>query len=288
MISSANGQSAPSRWPGASFVWPERTLVMGVLNLTPDSFFDGGRYVQPEAALRRALAMVEEGADFLDIGAESTRPGAAPVEAAEQWQRLEPVLKALAGRVTVPISVDTTLASVAELALDAGGAAINDVSGLADPRMADVVAAADAGLIVMHMQGIPHSMQQDPSYEDVVSEVSAFLSARAERAVRSGVVRESVIVDPGIGFGKTLDHNLALLRSMRVLASAGWPVLMGVSRKSFIGALGGAPVEARLPGSIAAALSVSRDGAAMVRVHDVAETVQALRVQRSIAGGVLE
>ena len=244
---------------------------MGILNVTPDSFSDGGRFLDPEAAVARGLAMVAEGADVVDVGGESTRPGAEPVDEAEERRRVVPVVEALAPHVRV--SVDTTKPAVAEAALDAGATLVNDVSA----SLAEVAAAGGAGWVAMHMQGEPRTMQVEPHYDDVVAEVTAFLTARAEAARAAGV--DEVWIDPGIGFGKTADHNLSLLRHLRTLVGTGWPVAVGTSRKSFLGRLSGdAPVEDRLEGSIATAVWAVDQGAGMVRVHDVAHTVRAMKV----------
>jgi dihydropteroate synthase len=248
-----------------------RTLVMGVLNVTPDSFSDGGRWFDRAAAVERGLAMAEEGADVVDVGGESTRPGAAPVDEAEELRRVVPVVEALAGAVRV--SVDTTKPAVAEAAVAAGATIVNDVSA----SLHDVAATAGAGYVAMHMQGEPRTMQDDPHYDDVVAEVAAFLADRTEAARAAGV--EEVWVDPGIGFGKTVDHNLSLLRHLRLLAPEGAALLVGTSRKSFLGRLtGGADADDRLEGSLATAVWAAVQGAGMVRVHDVAATVQAMRV----------
>lgn len=248
-----------------------RPLVMGILNVTPDSFSDGGRYLDAEAAVARGRAMVAEGADIVDVGGESTRPGAEPVGEAVERQRVVPVVEALAPHVRV--SIDTTKPAVAEAALAAGATLVNDVSA----SLAEVAAAGGAGWVAMHMQGRPRTMQTDPHYDDVVAEVTAYLSARAEAAREAGV--DEVWVDPGIGFGKTADHNLSLLRHLRALVGTGWPVAVGTSRKSFLGRLsGGAPVDDRLEGSIATAVWAADQGAGMVRVHDVGSTVQAMKV----------
>jgi dihydropteroate synthase len=250
-----------------------RPSVMGVLNVTPDSFSDGGRYLDPEAALARGLAMVAEGADVVDVGGESSRPGAAPVPEAEERSRVVPVVEALAPRVRV--SVDTAKAAVAEAALGAGASIVNDISA----RLWPLAAEAGAGYVAMHMQGAPATMQEDPRYHDVVGEVFGFLLAVGARARRAGV--EELWLDPGIGFGKTVSHNLTLLRHLPELVAAGEPVLVGTSRKGFIGRLSAGPggdplpVDARLPGSLASAVWAMVAGAAMVRVHDVAATVQA-------------
>ncbi len=249
------------------------TRVMGVLNVTPDSFSDGGRWTDPERALDRGLAMVAEGADVIDVGGESTRPGAEPVSDAEQCRRVLPVVEALAPQVRV--SVDTRSAAVAEAAIEAGATLVNDVSASLWRVAAD--AGSRVGWVAMHMQGEPATMQVDPRYGDVVSEVQAFLVARARAAREAGV--GEVWIDPGIGFGKTLAHNLALLAHLGDLVATGLPVLVGASRKGFLGALlGGAAVDDRLEGSLATAVWSARQGVGMVRVHDVAATVDAMRL----------
>jgi dihydropteroate synthase len=251
-----------------------RSLVMGILNVTPDSFSDGGRWLDRDAAVARGLEMVAEGADVVDVGGESTRPGAQPVDEAEERRRVVPVIEALAPHVRV--SVDTTKPAVAEAAIAAGATLVNDVSA----TLADVAAAGGAGWVAMHMQGDPRTMQVDPHYDDVVAEVTAFLIERAERAEAAGV--REVWIDPGIGFGKTVEHNLSLLRHLRTLATTGWPVAVGTSRKSFLGRLtGGADAGDRLEGSVATAVWAADQGASMIRVHDVAATVQAMKVVSS-------
>ncbi|HII41350.1 MAG TPA: dihydropteroate synthase [Thermoplasmata archaeon] len=256
----------------------DRTRVMGVLNVTPDSFSDGGLFHDPEAAIRRGLELVEQGADLLDIGGESTRPRSEPVSAEEEWRRVGPVLEALGRQVRVPLSIDTMKPGVAEKAVRAGAAIVNDVSGMRDPAMIRFVASAKVGIVAMHMLGNPKTMQEHPEYRDVVGEVTAFLANRISALQAAGVPSEAIAVDPGIGFGKALNHNLALLRGLDVLAALGHPVVVGVSRKSFIGKIGAGEPGERLPGSLAAAaLAVSR-GAHVIRAHDVLETVRAMRV----------
>ena len=249
-----------------------RTLVMGILNATPDSFYSESRVGARDAALEQAATMVEQGADILDIGGESTRPGAAPVEAQEEQARVLPIIQALQDTWDVPISIDTRRASTAEAALQAGASVVNDVSAGQDPRMFEVVADHGADLVLMHMQGEPATMQEDPTYGDVVAEVQAALLDRAQAAQDAGVARENIVLDPGIGFGKTLSHNLALIGATEQLVATGFPVLFGVSRKSMFDHLLGRPVEERLAGSLAVAAHAAREGAAVVRVHDVAPT----------------
>lgn len=267
------------RCRGHVFDLADRTLVMGIVNVTPDSFADGGRYAEAPAAIERCHALIAEGADLLDIGAESTRPGSAPVPAAEQIRRLDPVLRALAGTPGGVISVDTRSAEVARHALSLGAHVINDVSALGDPTMAVEVAGAGAGLVLMHMRGTPATMQDAPWYDDVGAEVAAFLRERTAVAHAAGVDPEAVALDPGIGFGKRVEHSVTLLAHTDALARLGRPVLVGASRKSFLGRLTGDDDPShRLEASLAAAAIAVLLGARIVRVHDVAATVRAVRV----------
>ncbi|OGS45808.1 MAG: dihydropteroate synthase [Euryarchaeota archaeon RBG_16_67_27] len=260
----------------------DRPRVMGILNVTPDSFSDGGRYLEPDAAIRRALEMVAQGADLIDIGGESTRPGSDPIPADEEWRRIRPVFEGLVRTTGVPLSVDTRKPEVAARALEAGASIVNDVSGLRDPEMVRGIAGARAGAVIVHMLGEPKTMQVAPSYGDVVAEVRGFLAARIETAVLAGVPREALAVDPGIGFGKALDHNLELLAHIGDLTALGRPVVIGVSRKSFLGALFPSTSGERLSASLAAAAFAVIQGAQVVRVHDVAETVRALQVVKDV------
>ncbi len=255
-----------------------RTLVMGVVNVTPDSFSDGGRYLEPAAAIAQARRLLDEGADLLDLGAESTRPGAQPVPPGEQLRRLEPVLAALAAEPRACVSVDTADARVAARALELGARVVNDVTALRDPRMAATAADAGAGLVLMHMRGDPATMQQDPRYEDVTREVRDHLAARLAAARQAGVAPEQVALDPGIGFGKTVRHNFELLARLGELEALGRPLVVGVSRKSFIGKTLDLPPDQRLEGGLAAAAVAVFMGARIVRTHDVAATVRAVRV----------
>ncbi len=256
---------------------------MGILNVTPDSFSDGGRFLDAGEAIAQARQMVADGADIIDIGAESTRPGSQRVGADEQIHRIEPILPEVT-KLDVAVSIDTTSAAVAEFALDAGAQIINDVSaGRDDDEMFPLAASRNAPLILMHMLGSPRNMQENPQYDDVVKEVRDFLGGRIAVATGAGVERSRIIVDPGIGFGKLLEHNLALLNNIGVLAELGAPVMVGPSRKRFIGEIAGqAESSERLGGTIAACLAGWRGGASIFRVHDVAETVQALTVARAI------
>jgi len=260
-----------------------RAIVMGVLNVTPDSFSDGGQFHDPAAAAAQAERLAAEGADVIDVGAESTRPGSDRVSPAEQIERLRVVLPA-AVACGVVVSIDTTRAEVARFALDAGASLINDVSaGRDDGDMLPLAAEREAPIVLMHMLGEPKSMQADPQYDDVVAEVRAFLAGRIDAAVAAGIARERVIVDPGIGFGKRLEHNLALLAGVGALCSLGAPVLAGPSRKRFIGELAGEPdPQGRMPGTLAACLAARRRGATIFRVHDVAALRQALAVADAI------
>jgi dihydropteroate synthase len=273
----------PSVWRCGSFELSlERPLVMGILNVTPDSFSDGGEREDPAAAVAWAERIIEQGTDIVDIGGESTRPGSEAVPVSAELSRVRPVVMRLAHE-ELPISIDTRHAEVARGCVEAGASIINDVSGFADPAMIEVAAGCDAGVVVMHMLGEPKSMQIAPHYDDVVAEVGGFLLAQAALLEASGVARERIAIDPGIGFGKTLEHNVTLLRAIPELASHGYPVLVGASRKRFIGEI--AEVEQprlRLGGSIAAALEAVRLGASIVRVHDVAQTIQALEVSAAI------
>jgi dihydropteroate synthase len=256
---------------------------MGVVNVTPDSFSDGGEFFDADRAVAHGLELIEAGADVLDIGGESTRPGAEAVSAEEELKRVVPVVEGLAG--TVPISIDTAKASVATAAIEAGASIVNDVTGLGgDPAMSGVCAEAGVEVVLMHMLGTPRTMQNDPRYDDVVAEVKAFLLQRAEVATAAGIRKEKIWIDPGIGFGKTLDHNLALLGGTSEFAAAGFPVLVGPSRKAFIGKIDGSNEGQRLGGTIAACLMALRGGAGMVRVHDVGPVVQAIRVTEAIGG----
>lgn len=263
--------------------FPDRPLIMGVVNVTPDSFFDGGRYLDTEAAVAHAVRLVEEGADLLDVGAESTRPGADVVSEAEERRRAIPVVTAVAKAVTVPISIDTSKAAVAREALDAGAVLVNDVTALrGDPSMVDVVARTGAGIVLMHMRGMPHTMQQAPSYDDVIGEISAFFEERIRFAMAHGIVGRQIILDPGIGFGKLLGHNLTLLAQLHRFACFGCPLLVGVSRKAFLGQLVDRPVQDRQWATAAAvALAVDR-GAGILRVHDVSAMNDVVQVTVAI------
>ncbi len=258
---------------------------MGILNVTPDSFSDGGRYFEPDAALRHGLELVEQGADLLDIGGESTRPGSDAVSAEEEWRRIGTVIRDLAAKVDVPLSIDTMKATVAAKAIDAGASLVNDVSGVRDPAMVRAVAERKAGVVVMHMAGNPKTMQEHPHYADVVREVGAFLTDRIRTLEVAGVRSDAIAVDPGVGFGKTPDHNLTILGHLDRIVDLGHPVVVGVSRKSFLEKFGGLGPGERLSGSLAAATFAVTKGAQVVRVHDVRETVRAVRVTDALRRG---
>ena len=271
------------------FEFPRPPLLMGILNVTPDSFSDGGRFLETEAAVDQALRLEAEGADLLDIGGESTRPGASPVSEAEELRRVLPVIERLAGRLRIPISIDTMKPGVAQVAVEHGAAVVNDVAASRmSPGMWEVVARSGAAYVAMHMQGQPQTMQAHPHYEDVVAEVDAFFQERLERLTGRGIERDQIILDVGLGFGKTVDHNLRLLAGLGRFKKWGRPLLLGASRKSFIAAVaGGVGVGERLPGSLAAACWAVQMGAQLVRVHDVAATRQALAVAAAIGERVL-
>lgn len=262
---------------------------MGVLNVTPDSFSDGGRYLDAGKAIARGFELVEEGADILDIGGESSRPGADPVSAQEEMDRVLPVIRALRRQVSVPISIDTYKARVAAAALDAGADMVNDISALNfDPEMASLAVAEKVPVVLMHMQGTPRTMQSSPHYEDVVVDVKNFLLDRIRGAADSGLDPAQILIDPGIGFGKTLAQNLALLRDLPTLAALGSPLLVGPSRKTFIGKILGVGPEDRLEGSLAAAAAAVLGGANMIRMHDVREARRAVRIADAIRFGTKE
>jgi len=260
-----------------------RVLVMGILNVTPDSFSDGGRFDRVETAVAQARRMADEGADILDIGGESTRPGAASVDAAAEIIRVVPVIEAIRAESALPISIDTMKAEVMRAAVTAGATMINDVNALRAPDALQAVAVLDVPVCLMHMQGEPRTMQRAPHYEDVVKELLAFFRERIERCVEAGIERDRLIIDPGFGFGKTLDHNLRLLAELARFGELGLPLLAGISRKSMLGTLTGrARPDQRVAASVAAAVLAAERGARIVRVHDVAETVDAMRVLQAL------
>ena len=270
-----------------AFDCSERTLVMGILNVTPDSFSDGGRYLDRAMAVAHATRMVEDGADILDVGGESTRPGSEPVPLDEELDRVRPVIERVVElHPGVPVSIDTRKADVAAAALDAGATIVNDVSGGSDPAMFDVVHKREAAVVLMHMQGEPETMQEAPRYEDVVAEVHEYLRQRIEAAELAGIDPQRIAIDPGIGFGKDHGHNLALMRRVGALRDLGRPVLVGPSRKRFIGTILDLPEEQRVEGTIGAVVWMIARGANVVRVHDVREVVRAVRVVDAIARAI--
>jgi len=272
-------------------IWPrpgEPPLVMGILNVTPDSFADAGRFSRLDAAVAHAEAMVAAGADIIDIGGESTRPGASPVAESAEIDRVVPVIRELARRTPCLLSVDTSKPNVMRAAVDAGAGMINDVCALRRQGAVEMAAGLGVPICLMHMQGEPASMQEAPAYRDVVAEVKEFLAARVAACEAAGISRGSLLIDPGFGFGKDLSHNLRLLRSLREFAALGLPVLAGLSRKSMIGALTGKPVGERLHGSVALAVYAALQGASIVRAHDVGPTVEALRVIGAVMGAMAD
>jgi len=274
--------------PTYKLVFPDRQMIlsrahiMGVVNVTPDSFSDGGMFHEQDTAIKHALRLVEEGADIIDVGGESTRPGSSSVPADEEWRRVEPVIRALERETDVPISIDTMKPEVAWKAIEAGAIMVNDVSGLRDKEMVDLVAREHVAVTIMHMLGEPKTMQENPVYRDVVKDVKDYLRDQMQAAMDAGVAKDSIVIDPGIGFGKTVEHNLELINHVPDLADLGRPVMIGASRKSFIGAITRADVTDRLEGSLAAAVMAVVRGARMLRVHDVKQTLRALKVAEAI------
>jgi dihydropteroate synthase len=265
------------------FVFPRPALVMGVVNVTPDSFSDGGKYFDTNAAVARALELVAQGAEILDIGGESTRPGAGPVNEAEELRRVIPVIEKLAAKVKIPLSIDTMKPSVAQAALQAGASIVNDVAANRDDdAMRRVVAECQAGYVCMHAQGTPQTMQENPVYADAVREVGDFFRERLKKLNACGVPADQVVLDVGIGFGKTVEYNLQLLANLHRFTTMTRPLLIGVSRKSFIGKLFGANLDERLPASLACVCLAIQSGAQIIRAHDVAETVQAVRMTETV------
>jgi len=261
----------------------KRPLIMGILNLTPDSFSDGGRFVDSGLAAEEVFKMAEQGADIVDLGGESTRPGAERLSPEEEWARVQPALNRIAGRLNVPISIDTYKASVACRAIDSGAEIINDITALTgDPEMLPLAIESNAGVVLMHMRETPATMQQNPQYDDVAREVFLFLHRRARACIQEGVEPDRIAIDPGIGFGKTLEHNLDLIRQLGYFTSCGLPVLSGPSRKSFLGKILDAPASDRLEGTIAAVVASVLNGASIVRVHDVLPVARAIKVAAAI------
>ena len=276
----------PNRWTvaGRDFAFGPTPRIFGILNVTPDSFSDGGRHDAVETALDHARQLVAEGADVIDVGGESTRPGATPVEESEELRRTVDVVRAVAKTGAV-VSIDTTKAAVAEACLDAGAAVLNDISGLTlDPRMPEVAAASDCGVVCMHIRGTPQTMQDEPRYDDVVAEVRDWLLDRVEALGRAGVANERIALDPGIGFGKTAEHNVQLLKSIAELRAAGHAVLVGHSRKRFIGKIVGRKVDERLAGTVGVSVAMAAAGVEMLRVHDIAANRDAVTAFATVRG----
>lgn len=264
----------------------KRTHIMGVLNVTPDSFSDGGRYLETDDAIRRAYEMIHEGADIIDIGGQSSRSGAAIVPEKEEIGRVIPVIEKLAGRINIPISIDTSNHKVADMALKSGAVIINDISGLKDDKMAEVAAKHKAGVVIMHMQGTPQDMQISPKYDNVVREILEYLTGKIEKAKNSGIDNDKIIIDPGIGFGKNVSHNLEILRSLKEFKTLGKPLLLGVSRKSFIGRILNTGVDKRLYGTLAASVISVQNGANILRVHDIRAVKEAIQVVDAVKTGI--
>ena len=278
------GRDQLIRWGRRRLELGKRTHIMGVLNVTPDSFSDGGRFLDPKEAVEHGIRMAAAGADIIDIGGESTRPGAAPLSAEAEKKRVLPVISALAQRTVVPISIDTYKPQIARAALDAGAEIINDIFGLRKKGMAELAARRDVPVVIMHMKGRPRNMQLDPFYEDVMGEMHRFFRERLQIAAQKGIDAGKIILDPGIGFGKTVDHNLRILARLGELKGLGRPLLVGVSRKSFIGKILATGVDGRLEGGLAAATAAIMNGATIIRAHDVEAAVRAARIADSILG----
>ena len=271
------------KWPTGTLDFSGGAIVMGILNVTPDSFSDGGHYLNVEKAVAHGVAMAQQGAAIIDIGPESTRPGSATVSVGDQIQRAVPVIKELSRQVNIPISIDTRIPEVAEAAVEAGASIINDITAFEEDAMTELAVRSQIPVILMHMQGTPQIMQIDPHYDDVVTEVLQFLLERARIAEEAGIAREHLILDPGIGFGKTTEHNLQLLRGLEVVCDQGYRVLIGASRKRFIGQITGKATPAeRIFGTAATTAIAITKGASIIRVHDVAETVDVVKVTNAI------
>jgi dihydropteroate synthase len=270
-------------WPGGKLDFSAGCLVMGVLNVTPDSFSDGGQFLNPDKAVEHGLQMAADGAAIIDVGGESTRPGSAPVSAEQQIQRVVPVIEALCRKTDVPVSIDTYKYEVAKAALDAGAVIINDITALSDERVGELAAERQVPVVMMHMQGTPATMQNEPKYDDVVSEVLEFLLSRAKHAEKLGISKKKIFIDPGIGFGKTTEHNLSLLKNIDKFVATGYRVLVGTSRKRFIGQITGKgkPAE-RIFGTAATVALCAAAGVSIVRVHDVSEMVDVLEVANKL------
>ncbi|HEX5400102.1 MAG TPA: dihydropteroate synthase [Verrucomicrobiae bacterium] len=282
----ANASQISFRARQFEFRFPRPALVMGIVNVTPDSFSDGGKFMDTDTAVRHALKLVNDGAEILDIGGESTRPGAHPVPEKEELHRVIPVVEKLASKVKIPLSIDTRKPAVAHAALSAGASIVNDVAAnRSQAKMWKLVSEFHAGYVCMHAQGTPRTMQQRPRYQDVVREVREFFVERLRKLTAAGLSPEQVLLDPGIGFGKTVEHNLALLAHLGRFTTLRRPLLLGVSRKSFLGTISGADANERLPASLACATLVVESGARIIRAHDVLETIQALRMAEAVLAG---
>ena len=271
------------RWPKGEFDFSDGCLVMGILNVTPDSFSDGGKFLDVDKAVKHGIQMSTDGAAIIDIGGESTRPGSESISTEQQIKRVVPVIEELSKSIKIPISIDTFNINVAQAALEAGAAMINDITALSDDRMGELAARYEVPVVLMHMQGTPATMQAEPKYDDVVDEVLEYLLSRAKKAVNLGVPKERIFIDPGIGFGKTLEHNLLLLRNLDKFVASGYRVLVGASRKSFIGTItGGKNPSERIFGTAATVALCVAEGVSIVRVHDVAEMVDVMKVTKAI------
>ncbi|MHC5122344.1 MAG: dihydropteroate synthase [Planctomycetota bacterium] len=270
-------------WPTGKLDFSGGAIVMGILNVTPDSFSDGGHYLDVKKAIAHGVEMAKQGAAIIDIGPESSRPGSAPVSVGDQIKRAVPVIKELSGQVNIPISIDTRIPEVAEAAVEAGASIINDITAFEEDTMTELAVRSQTPVILMHMQGTPQTMQADPQYDDVVIEVVEFLMERAKTAEAAGIAPERIFLDPGIGFGKTTEHNLQLLRELEVICDQGYRVLIGASRKRFIGQITGKDIPAdRIFGTAATTAIAVANGASIIRVHDVAETVDVVKVANAI------
>ena len=270
-------------WPTGKLDFSGGAIVMGILNVTPDSFSDGGHYLDVKKAIAHGVEMAKQGAAIIDIGPESSRPGSAPVSVGDQIKRAVPVIKELSGQVNIPISIDTRIPEVAEAAVEAGASIINDITAFEEDTMTELAVRSQTPVILMHMQGTPQTMQADPQYDDVVMEVVEFLMERAKTAEAAGIAPERIFLDPGIGFGKTTEHNLQLLRELEVICDQGYRVLIGASRKRFIGQITGKDIPAdRIFGTAATTAIAVANGASIIRVHDVAETVDVVKVANAI------
>lgn len=274
-------------WPRGKLDFSAGCIVMGILNVTPDSFSDGGEFFDPDMAVEHGLKMAADGAAIIDVGGESTRPGSASVSADEQIQRVVPVIKALCEKTDVPVSIDTYKFEVAQAGLEAGAGMINDITALSDERVGELAAERQMPVVLMHMQGTPATMQIEPEYDDVVGEVLEFLLGRAERAGKFGISKDMIFIDPGIGFGKTLEHNLSLLRNIDKFVAAGYRVLVGTSRKRFIGKITGKEIPAeRIFGTAATVALCAAASVSIVRVHDVAEMVDVVKITNAVANSM--